>query len=61
MNWVSLQPILTVDLVDLSLFASHFPSNLYAACCDMDDDGLVNLVDLGMFAQHFGPPGHSCN
>ena len=52
---------LTVDIVDLSLFAAHFPPNAYAVCCDMNDDGIVNLVDLGTFAPHFGPPGHRCN
>lgn len=51
---------LLVDLVDLSIFASHFPPQLYEACCDFDINGVINLQDLAMFALHFGPPGHQC-
>ena len=51
---------LLVDLVDLSIFASHYPPQLYEACCDFDINGVINLPDLTMFALHFGPPGHQC-
>jgi hypothetical protein len=50
----------TVDLIDLSLFATGFPPSPYATCSDFDCDGLVNLIDLSSFAFHFGPPGDSC-
>ncbi|UCH84505.1 MAG: hypothetical protein JSW50_02090 [Candidatus Latescibacterota bacterium] len=43
---------LTVDLVDLSLFAQHFPTP-YDDCYDLDINGHINLVDVSMFAQHY--------
>jgi hypothetical protein len=51
---------LSVDLVDLSIFATHFPPGLYESCCDFDINGSINLQDLALFAAHFGPPGHQC-
>lgn len=52
---------LLIDMVDLAVFAMHFPPQAYESCCDFDVDGDVDIVDLATFAQHFGPPGHSCN
>jgi hypothetical protein len=49
-----------VNIVDLSLFASGFPPQLYQECSDMNCDGIVNIQDLSAFAFHFGPPGHTC-
>jgi len=52
---------LGLDLVDLSMFASHFPPGSYDACCDFDLSGAVDMLDLSEFALHYGPPGHSCD
>jgi hypothetical protein len=47
---------LTVDLVDVSMFAAAFYS-AYSYCADFNGDGLLNLVDLGILASHIG---HRC-
>ena len=52
---------LVVDLVDLSIFASHYPPGQYETCCDFNIDGVIDLQDVALFAPHFGPPGHTCN
>ena len=52
---------LTVDLVDLSIFAASFPPQPYESCCDFNLDGAIGLQDLSLFAFHFGPPGHTCS
>jgi hypothetical protein len=52
---------LSVDLVDLAIFAPAFPPGTYAACSDINADGIIDLIDLAVFAFHFGPPGHACN
>ena len=49
-----------VDLVDLSMFATHFPPHAYESCSDFNLNGVVDLQDLSRFAAHFGPPGHRC-
>jgi hypothetical protein len=51
---------LTVDISDLSQFATYFPPNAYNQCGDFDCNGAVNISDLARFAFHFGPPGHKC-
>jgi len=45
-----------VDLIDVSLFASHFGTS-YSGCEDLNGDGVVSLQDLALFAQHIG---HTC-
>lgn len=43
---------LTVDLTDVSLFASAWPPQPYSAASDMNGDGTINLVDVSLFARH---------
>ena len=43
---------LTVDLIDLALFAQHFPTP-YDDCYDLNMDGILNLVDVAIFASHY--------
>jgi hypothetical protein len=50
-----------VQLIDLSIFASHFPPKPYDTCSDMDCNATINIQDLARFAFHFGPPGHKCS
>jgi len=50
---------LVVNLQDVSLFATGFPSppNPLEPPFDFDSDGTVGLTDLSIFAQHYG---HAC-
>lgn len=51
-----------VNIVDLSIFAGHWPPNPYDYCCDFFCDGVISLQDLAIFAAHWlhsGPvPGY---
>jgi hypothetical protein len=44
---------LTVNLADLSTFASGYTS-AYIACADIFYDGVINLSDLSLFSQAYG-------
>jgi hypothetical protein len=55
-------PDLKLDLIDLSIFSTGYPSppKVLNVCLDFDCNGNVNLQDLSKFSFHFGPPGHKC-
>jgi hypothetical protein len=44
-----------VDLLDLSIFATHYlsPPKPYEPCMDFNGDGSVDIIDFSMFAQHY--------
>ncbi len=44
-----------VDLLDLSIFATHYlsPPKPYVPCMDFNGDSVVDLIDFSMFAQHY--------
>lgn len=43
---------LTVDIVDLSSFAQHFPTP-YDECYDLNMDGITSVTDVAIFATHY--------
>ena len=48
---------LTVDLADVSVFATYYPPAPYYECADLNSDGRVSLSDIARLAAHFG---HRC-
>lgn len=51
---------LTVDIVDLALFAAVYVNQPggYDPCYDLNCDGVINIVDFAIFSVHYA---HTCN